>query len=852
MPGFEDALEFVAELFGDPITQGLIYFSSLANDRGAGGEIRLATRDPDQLKMFLVKHDRAGRGVFVCAGTVNGKRNKDNIQESIGAFTDIDFKDHPGVPAADIRAAIDKAKLKPSIVVSTGHGYHVWYLFHAGIGSQEHRDRLETALRKLADHFGGDTQVAEISRLMRLPGTHNTKYEGWVPVTAEFNRGNRYSLRDLEEWLATNTRPLLQRRAAPGSPEPSSAPTNPFLAAAKAQGYQPPIDVEALLAGMAPGNIHATQLSVSAALLERRVPPEEVVKLLLLTTRHAVTMAGVNWNWDKEERALRKMCATWLEKHPQKATNSDPPQISRSKRGQPDRTTNTENVVDLGEARAKRKARPKSTTGDTPYIVADGVIDSLRQQNYDIMLTEGEVWIYHAGFWSIMTPAYEQRLRSTIQLGFEALQVQPRGAQLALAWTRLMQHPLLVRVDVPWADAGMIVCRNGVLHLDTGKFDKHAPDTYARRHIGATFTPGETCPVFERLLASMFIDRPDAIALINLIQEWAGAALAISSLSREQRRALVLVGPSRTGKTELARIFALLLGDPIATPAVSELAERFGLSTLYGATAWIRDDAINEGDKLDPQRFKTIVTGEPINIELKGKHAIQNVRLNTPVLLTCNSLPRARDGSDAIFNRSIVLEMTSVVADEEAKRARTEILGKAGDVSLGAGVFDLESAGILNWAILGLARLRRRGFYEIPESVALALQHFKDENNPVGEWSREAVEVAPGMKVERRDLVRSYNGWETDMEGDEARTVGGRWLIPKLRARIPGLGDIQGDGGRRYIIGIKLTAIGIAAWESYAKAAAKPGGFAATPADINQVNIEDEEGGQSVKNKARF
>jgi P4 family phage/plasmid primase-like protien len=847
----EGAIAFVAEVFGDPITQGPIYFSSLANERDGSGEIRLSTRDQEQVAMFIKKNDRPGRGIFVCAGTVNGKRNKDNILESAAIYTDIDFKDHPGVPAEAIRTAIGRAKLPPSIVVSTGHGYHVWYLFHAAVNSQTYRDRLESLLRALAVHFGGDPQVAEISRLMRLPGTHNTKYDSWVPVTAEITHGNRYSLNDLEGWLLTNTRPLLQRRAVIGPPDPGGAP-NPFLAAAAAQGYKPPIDVEAMLEAMVPGTINETLERCTAALLSRGEPLEEVLAAAMAAFRTCAEKHGATYKWKHEERKWRRECRRWLEKHPEL--------LEKQKDGQPDRkkatnlnlSAGTENVVDLGEARAKRKPKPKPTTGDTPYIVADGVIQALHDNREDLMLTEGEVWLYQDGFWRILTPSDEQRLRGLIQTGFETIEVQPRGAQLALAWTRLTQHPKHYQQDVPWADAGMIVCRNGVLRIETGHFDRHQPDTYARRHVGATFTPGETCPVFERLLASMFCDRPDAIALINLIQEWAGAALAISSLSREQRRALVLVGPSRTGKTELARIFALLLGDPIATPAVSELGERFGLSSLYGATAWIRDDAINEGDKLDPQRFKTIVTGEPINIELKGRHVIQNVRLNTPVLLTCNSLPRARDGSDAIFNRSIVLEMTSVVADEEAKRARTEILGKAGDVSLGAGVFEKESAGILNWAILGLARLRRRGFYDIPESVATALQHFKDENNPVGEWAREAVAVAKGMKVERRDLVRSYNGWETDMEGDEARTVGGRWLLPKLRARIPGLGDIQGDGGRRYITGIKLTDVGKAAWDSYAKASAKPGGFAATSADINQINLPDGQDGQDVKNQSRF
>ena len=181
----EEAIAFIAELFGDPITQAPIYFSSLANERDGSGEVRLATRDPEQVTAFIRKHDRPGRGLFVCAGTVNGKRNKDTIAESVGLYTDIDFKDHPGVPAADIRAKVDHAKLKPSIIVNTGHGLHVWYLFHAGLDAQVHRERLETALRALADHFGGDTQVAEISRLMRLPGTHNTKFDSWVPVTAE-------------------------------------------------------------------------------------------------------------------------------------------------------------------------------------------------------------------------------------------------------------------------------------------------------------------------------------------------------------------------------------------------------------------------------------------------------------------------------------------------------------------------------------------------------------------------------------------------------------------------------------------------------------------------------------------
>jgi putative DNA primase/helicase len=393
-----------------------------------------------------------------------------------------------------------------------------------------------------------------------------------------------------------------------------------------------------------------------------------------------------------------------------------------------------------------------------------------------------------------------------------------------------------------------------VFRVETGQFEGHRPENYARRHIGVEYLPTATCPKFERLIASMFRDRTDADAVIMLVQEWAGAALAISSLSREQRRALILVGPSRTGKTELAKIFARLLGDPLATPSVAEISERFGLSSMYGAAAWIRDDAINEGDKLDPQRFKTIVTGEAVNIEIKNRSAIPNVRLNIPVLLTANTLPRARDGSDAIFNRSIILTMTNVIDETAAHQARID-LGGSGGPGIGTAIFDDEGPGILNWALEGLRRLRARGLYDIPESVGVSIRRFKDDNNPVAEWAREAVEADPWSKVARRDLTRAYNGWELEQDGDEARSHGGRWLLPKLRAQVKGLGDMQAHSGARYITGIKLSKAGLATWESYGKASPRngPGGFAMTQNEVNQVHkMDDKNKGNRSENDPPF
>src|SRR4029077_20388824 len=249
---------------------------------------------------------------------------------------------------------------------------------------------------------------------------------------------------------------------------------------------------------------------------------------------------------------------------------------------------------------------------------------------------------------------------------------------------------------------------------------------------------------------------------------------------------------------------------------------------------WIRDDVFNEGDKLDPQRFKTVVTGEAIDIDRKHKPAVPNVKLDIPVLLTANSLARVRDSTDAVFNRSIILTMTNVISIEAAPAAR--VAAGVGEQSIGQAVFEREASGILNWALEGLVRLRKRGFYNIPESIKVAITQYKDDNNPVSQWAREALEADPHSRVARADVVRAYNGWELEQEGEEAHAHGARWLLPRLRNQIKGLGDYQNDDGTRYITGVKLTKLGLAMWTSYGLANPRtgPGGFSTSASEVNR------------------
>ena len=79
--------------------------------------------------------------------------------------------------------------------------------------TDKNKARVETLLKKLVDVFAGDPAVCEVARLMRLPGSHNTKDGEWLPVEIVNSGGNTYTIEDLEAWL-DNAKSLLTSKSA--------------------------------------------------------------------------------------------------------------------------------------------------------------------------------------------------------------------------------------------------------------------------------------------------------------------------------------------------------------------------------------------------------------------------------------------------------------------------------------------------------------------------------------------------------------------------------------------------------------------------------------------------------------
>lgn len=213
------------------------------------------------------------------------------------------------------------ARLKyiPSAIVFSGNGIHAYWLLKESLVTQGNIERIELALRQLADHVAGDLAVCEVARVLRMPGSHNTKNGAWTEVeVVSLDGDRRYELDDLEEWLSGVSPIMLRKKRDHVLP---AEETDFFAEYARQHGIKPPIDVEARLAAMMfmggeESSIHQTQLAVTASLLNSGTPVDEVVSIVLDATKRAAGEYSSRWNWPREERKIRGMCATWLKKHP--------------------------------------------------------------------------------------------------------------------------------------------------------------------------------------------------------------------------------------------------------------------------------------------------------------------------------------------------------------------------------------------------------------------------------------------------------------------------------------------------------------------------------------------------------
>jgi Protein of unknown function (DUF3631) len=129
----------------------------------------------------------------------------ENCQHLPALFVDLDFK---VIAEAEVWALLGAFPLRPSLVILSGGGLHVyWFLVEPfDLQVPAECDQARSLLRRLATYFNGDVASAEPAHVLRIPGSFNHKPDYPEPrrvVVQDFAPSVRFNPGDFDELLPT-------------------------------------------------------------------------------------------------------------------------------------------------------------------------------------------------------------------------------------------------------------------------------------------------------------------------------------------------------------------------------------------------------------------------------------------------------------------------------------------------------------------------------------------------------------------------------------------------------------------------------------------------------------------------
>ncbi len=334
-------------------------------------------------------------------------------------------------------------------------------------------------------------------------------------------------------------------------------------------------------------------------------------------------------------------------------------------------------------------------------------------------------------------------------------------------------------VATPYLPMDIIPCKNMLLHLPTLTHVQPTPLLFNISALAYDHDPSAPpAQLWDNFLRQVFKDDFEAS---DLLQEWFGYCLTGDT---SLQKMLLIVGPRRCGKGTIGRVLSHLVGPGnVCGPATSSFEGEFGLQQLIGKSVAIVSDARFTGKNIQTviERLLCISGEDTMTVNRKFLSPV-TMRLPTRFMFLTNELPRLSDASGALAGRFMLLQLTESFYGREDANLSERLYG--------------EAPAILNWAIEGLQRLRQRGRFQQPSSVAEVIRDLEDLSSPVSVFVRERCRVGAGLRVPVDGLYSRWREWCT--ENGRGRPSNKQRFGRDLNAAVPGLARRQGTEGSFY------------------------------------------------------
>lgn len=627
-----------------------------------------------------------------------------------------------------------------TVVIDSGGGYHGYWLLRetVTITTEADTERMRAIQERWVQFTGGDEGAKDLARILRVPGTKNykPKYAPDYPtVSIAWFDDTTYTLDELEALLP---KPQVTNLSAVAA---SPMPIVPMRVVTADQAYQRAVAyISTLPASIAGSHGHDAayraacecvrfDLSDSDALnaLEtaynpRCVPPwsEEDLRYKITSARANTPAAEVGMrlrggrNTDEREKGLDEFA----------------PKDSGPKVTKPAQAAATPNV---GKQAPLPVPIPPANEERTYNDIELG--DMWLARYPDTQYGLGEFRRYSNGWWPVVElDTVRQEIRTVLEhANLKDPRVRPNSSRL-----NSVMELARVKIYTPSAmwdqNPDVLVCANGTLHIPTRTLQPHRKQDYLTGGLSYAYDPEAKAPNLQRVLSAV----PDAA---KFLQEFCGYALTIST---QHEIAVWLVGAMGSGKSTFVTAVETMLGARTGLLGLADIERSsFALTGLPGKTLMVSTEQPSEFMRAT-HVLNAIISGESLTVDRKFRDPVI-IRPYAKLLWAMNALPRVPEAENGIFRRVKVVRFPHMPKDMRDPKVKENIKN--------------EGAGILNWALDGLARLRDRGYFVIPKSVTEATEQFEHNNDVAAVFVSDKCKVGGDLKTGSATLYNAYKDW---------------------------------------------------------------------------------------------
>lgn len=673
--------KFFHALFDE--TEGFIEIRTIRNTNKVRQEY-YPTGEIEQLSSGIIENEllysKDANAYFGVCPREKREGKEKNINQMNCLWVDIDCANEKG--RGQKLNSLEEFDRPPSMIIDSGHGFHGYWLFDKPheVKNEEDLLRLKGYVKGLAQALGGDSAF-DLSRVLRIPGTQNTKDPfNPLPVTVlKMNPNRKYKLTDFQKfWVQAEKSSIYTDITLDEIPDrywTLLEKDSKLRATWKGErndlkdGSRSGHDM-ALASLLMPYGFSNSQI----AAIMRASPSgkgKEAKKQYL-----ARTIGNARMSWQKSKRIVSLAA-------------------EGSKKGK-----------DAPPSRIKFNPRPYSKE-----ILANHALKYDHHKRFWVYNENTRIWESEARLW------LNSMLRKRIlgEKDYKRYCVAEIMADLeGLSYTD---------EEIEEPEAHLIPFKNKIYDLENDEFLDYSPDYFFINKLAVKVNNESTeCPTIDRIFEEL-VEPDDVITLYEIL----AYALYRSYLYHKM---FILYGSGANGKTAYIKILRRCIGSKnMSLVGVNDLQyNRFASSQLFGKF-------LNVSGEMDykilrnTSKLKQCCGEDLIYCERKFREPFPFVNYAKMVFLT-NQVPLTADRTSAFYRRIFLLEFPSKF-----------ILGENADPMLVKRIPEEEFEGLVWKCLRHLRRLRDSGFiFTNHSTIENVTKRYEDLSDPLNKFLDENTE----------------------------------------------------------------------------------------------------------------